>query len=237
MNEQAVRHEFRGEALESVFVGTGGGSRATLICFPTVMGVTDLELGFARELAGRGYQVLVADLFGRRFTPGTDREEAFAAMTRLRSDRVALRDRLLSVLDTATAQPGVDGRRIAAIGYCFGGQCALDLARSGAGIAGAASFHGLFDPPGLPPQPIKAKVIAFHGWDDPMVPPEAVVALGRELTEGGADWQIHAYGNTSHGFTNPNASSIGVPGVDYNRVAADRSWAALNNFLDELFAA
>jgi dienelactone hydrolase len=236
MSEQAVRHEFGGETLESVFVTTGGSSRATLVCFPTVMGVTDLELGFARELASRGYQVLVADLFGRRFTPGVDRDAAFAAMTRLREDRGALRDRLLSVLETAKAQPGVDPGRTAAFGYCFGGQCALDLARSGVDIAGAVSFHGLFDPPGLPPQPIKAKVLALHGWDDPMVPPEAVKALATELTQAGSDWQIHAYGNTSHGFTNPNASSIGVPGVDYNKVAAERSWTALNNFLDELFA-
>lgn len=231
MSEEAVRHEFRGEALESVLVRTGGASRATVICFPTVMGVTDLELGFARELAARGYQVLVADLFGRRFAPA-EREEAFAAMNRLRSNRAALRDRLLAVLEVARQQ---GAERIAAIGFCFGGQCALDLARSGADVAGVASFHGLFDPPGLPAQPIRAKVVAFHGWDDPMVPPDAVVALAQELTEGGADWQIYAYGHTSHGFTNPNASSIGVPGVDYNRTAAERSWTALNHFLDELF--
>ena len=234
MNEQSVKHEFRGETLDSVLVGTGGASRATVICFPTVMGVTDLELGFARELAARGFEVLVADLFGRRFTPGVDREEAFAAMGRLREDRAALRDRLLSVLEVVR---GRGAARIAAIGYCFGGQCALDLARSGADIAGVASFHGLFDPPGLDPQPIKAKVVAFHGWDDPMVPPESVVALGNELTQGGADWQIHAYGHVGHGFTNPNASAIGIAGVEYNRAAAERSWTALNNFLDELFAA
>ena len=95
------------------------------------------------------------------------------------------------------------GAGIVAIGFCFGGLCALDLARSGADIAGAASFHGIFDPPGLRPQPIRAKVIAFHGWDDPMVPPAKVVALGRELTEAGCDWQIHAFGDTRHGFTNP----------------------------------
>ena len=96
--------------------------------------------------------------------------------------------------------------QIVVAGYCFGGQCALDLARSGADIAAAVSFHGLFDPPGLPPQKISAKVVAFHGWDDPMVPPEKVVALGKELTEAGCDWQIHAYGHVGHGFTNPHAS-------------------------------
>jgi dienelactone hydrolase len=164
-----------------------------------------------------------------------DREEAFAAMTRLRSDRSALRDRLLAVLEVTRQQPGVAADRIAAIGFCFGGQCVLDLARSGADLAGVASFHGLFDPPGLPPQPIGAKVVAYHGWDDPMVPPDAVVALARELTEAGADWQIHAYGHVAHGFTNPAATQIGVPGVEYDERAARRSWTALNDFLDELF--
>jgi dienelactone hydrolase len=113
--------------------------------------------------------------------------------------------------------------------------CALDLARSGAGLVGTAAFHGLFDPPGLDPQPISGKVIAFHGWDDPMVPPEKVVALAQELTDAGADWQIHAYGNVAHGFTNPNAHQIGLEGVRYNELAAERSWTAFVNFLEELF--
>jgi dienelactone hydrolase len=129
----------------------------------------------------------------------------------------------------------VDKERVAVIGYCFGGQCALDVARSGADVAAVAAFHGLFDPCGLPAQPIKAKVVAFHGWDDPMVPPEAVVALGNELTEAGADWQIHAYGHVGHGFTNPNAHQMGIKGVFYHEAAARRSWAALEDFLAEVF--
>jgi dienelactone hydrolase len=98
------------------------------------------------------------------------------------------------------------------------------------------AFHGLFDPPGLPPEKIKAKVVAFHGWDDPMVPPEAVVALGKELTEAGCDWQIHAYGNVGHGFTNPKASELQIDGVAYNALAAERSWTSFINLLEELFA-
>ena len=120
------------------------------------------------------------------------------------------------------------------MGFCFGGKCALDLARSGADIAGAASFHGLFDPPGLPPQKIKAKVVAYHGWDDPMVPPDAVVALAKELTEAECDWQIHAYGHTGHGFTNPKASDLGIDGVFYTQAAARRSFASLYLFLGRI---
>jgi dienelactone hydrolase len=204
-----------------------------VILFPTVMGVSDLELGFARQLVHLGYTGFVADLFGKKFR-GAPRDIMMDELKRLRNDRAGLRKRLLAVLESVTRLDAVESDRIVAIGYCFGGQCALDLARSGADIAGVASFHGLFDPPGLPPQPIRAKVVAFHGWDDPMVPPEAVVALGNELTEAGADWQIHAYGHVQHGFTNPTATGA-IPGVVYNELAAERSWTALINFLEELF--
>ena len=234
ITERGVAHEFAGEAMESALITAGDGARPGLIMFPTVMGITDLERGFATKLAGRGLAVLIADLYGKAHQ-GKPRDECFALMTERRKDRAELRQRVTDVLDTARGQPEIDSSRVAASGYCFGGQCALDLARSGADIAGAASFHGLFDPPGLPPQPIKARVIAFHGWDDPMVKPDAVVALGRELTEAGCDWQIDAYGHVGHGFTNPGASQLGIAGVDYNRAAAERSWRAFNAFLDDLF--
>ena len=215
--EKVLRHELFG----------GNDVKATVILFPTVMGVSDLERGFAERLAELGYAGMVADLYGRRFTPA-ERAQAFSAMGALRNDRAALRELLLTVLDAAETS------QVAAIGFCFGGQCALDLARSGADVAGVASFHGLFDPPGLPAQPIRAKVAAYHGWDDPMVPPQAVVALGDELSAAGCDWQIHAYGHVGHGFTNPAADGS-TPGVRFDEVAAKRSWAACDAFLAELF--
>ncbi|WP_037499395.1 dienelactone hydrolase family protein [Sphingomonas jaspsi] len=236
MTQTDIIQPYGDQTLTHVLVSDGSGEpRPGVLMFPTVMGVSPLEIGFAEKLVALGYSVLVADLFGRRFQPGADREAAFAAMGALRADRAALRDRLLAVLDTARAQDAIDANRIAATGYCFGGQCALDLARSGVGIAGVASFHGLFDPPGLPANPINAKVVAYHGWDDPMVPPDAVVALGKELTEAGADWQIHAYGHVGHGFTNPYAASMGIAGVAFNEAANRRSWAALEDYLAELF--
>ena len=236
MTEQfSLTQDYNGQTLDHVVVHDGSGEvRPTVLIFPTVMGVQPLEIGFAEKLVALGYHAVVADLFGKRFRPVVDRGEAFAAMGELREDRAALRDQLLAVLGLVQGREHVDKQRIAVIGYCFGGQCALDVARAGADVAGVASFHGLFDSPGLPPQPVKAKVVAFHGWDDPMVPPEAVVALGKELTDGGADWQIHAYGNVGHGFTNPKAHEIGVAGVAYNEAAARRSWASLENFLAEV---
>ena len=237
MSEQrSLKQEYEGQTLDHVIVHDGTGRvLPTVIVIPTVMGVQPLEIGFAEKLNGLGYHAVVADLFGRRFTPGVDKEAAFAAMGELRADRGALRDRLLAVVEEVRKRDHVEPAKVAVIGYCFGGQCALDVARSGADVAGVASFHGLLDPCGLPPQPIKAKVAAYHGWDDPMVPPEAVVALGKELTEGGADWQIHAYGHVGHGFTNPNASQLGIKGVEFNEAAARRSWASVVNYLAELF--
>jgi dienelactone hydrolase len=233
--ETAVPLEFEGESLESVFVGRRDDEqRPTVLMIPTVMGVTDLELGFGRQLVELGYNAFVADLFGKKFR-GAERDTMFGEMTRLRSDRAALRRRLLAVLEQVRGLDQVNPGQIVVAGYCFGGQCALDLARTGTDIAAAVSFHGLFDPPGLPKEKIKAKVVAYHGWDDPMVPPDAVVALGQELTEAGCDWQIHAYGNVGHGFTNPTASELQIDGVAYNALAAERSWTSFVSLLEELF--
>ena len=122
------------------------------------------------------------------------------------------------------------------MGFCFGGLCVLDLARSGADVKGVISFHGLFNAPeNLPNEPIKAKVLALHGQDDPMVPPEQVAALQKEMTNAGVDWQIHAYGNTMHAFTNPEANDPGF-GTVYNAGADKRSWIAMKNFFEEIFA-
>ena len=234
--DRAIAHNIEGESLESVFVGRRDGqARPTVILIPTVMGVSDLEIGFGRQLVELGYNALVADLFGKEFR-GAARDTMFGEMTRLRSDRAALRRRLLHVLELTRGLDEVSKGQIVVAGYCFGGQCALDLARTGEDFAAAVSFHGLFDPPGLPPEKIKAKVVAFHGWDDPMVPPDKVVALGQELTEAGSDWQIHAYGHVAHGFTNPKASDLQIDGVRYNELAAERSWTSFINLLEELFA-
>jgi dienelactone hydrolase len=233
MNERPVAHEFDGEEMESILIYPDGAPYPAILMFPTVAGIADLERGFAHRLADRGLSVMIADFYGKRHR-GCPRPLAIEMMGALRSDRARMRRLLQSILETARQQPEVVADRIVASGYCFGGMCSLDLARSGADILGAAAFHGLFDPPDLPPQPIKAKVIAFHGWDDPSVPPEKVVALGKELTEAGADWQIHAYGHTVHAFTNPGADAFNNPAVKYSPTADRRSWTAFNNFLDEI---
>jgi dienelactone hydrolase len=208
--------------------------RPLVLIFHTIAGRGENEVAAAERLAARGFAALVCDLYGKEHI-GKPREECAVLMRALLADRPRLQDRMLRLLDFARSQPEVDGDRVAAIGFCFGGLCALDLARTGAPISGAASFHGLLTPPdNLGRRLIRAKIIVFHGWDDPMAPPDHVEALGRELTGGGADWQVHAYGGTVHGFTNPKAADP-ERGVVYNRVAADRSWRALDRFLQECF--
>jgi len=232
--ETNVPLEFEGESLESVFVGRRDGEkRPTVVLIPTVMGVSDLELKFGRQLVELGFNAFVADLFGKKFR-GAERDVCFGEMNRLGSDREALRRRLLAIVDQARGLDEVDEGKVVVAGYCFGGKCALDVARTGIDIAGVVSFHGLFDPPGWEVGKIKAKVLVLHGWDDPMAKPESVVALGNELTQAGADWQIHAYGHVGHGFTNPNASSLQIDGVFYHELAAERSWTAFVNFLEEV---
>lgn len=233
--ERGIALEFEGEQLESVFVGRRDGqARPTVMLIPTVAGVSDLEIGIARQLVELGYGGFVADLFGKTFR-GAPRETMKGEMDRLKVDRASLRRRLLALLGQMRGLDEVEADHVVVVGYCFGGMCALDVARSGSDIAAAVAFHGLFDPPGLPPEKIKAKVVAFHGWDDPLVPPDKVVALAKELTDAGADWQIHAYGYVGHGFTNPKADTFGVPGIRYNALAAERSWTSFINLLEELF--
>jgi dienelactone hydrolase len=151
-------------------------------------------------------------------------------------DRALLQGRMALALRVARSQPEVDAGRLAAIGFCFGGLCVLDLARSGADVDGVVSFHGLVTPPGnTRGNRIQAKVLVLHGWDDPMARPEALLALGHELTAMQADWQIHAYGNAMHAFTNPAANDPDF-GTVYQADADRRSWKSTRAFLAELFS-
>lgn len=197
-------------------------------------GAGDFEHARARDLAELGYAGFSLDLYGKGVR-GSNVEENAALMKPLVDDRALLQKRLSLAVDVAAGQDIADASRVAAIGYCFGGLCVLDLARIGAAVSGVVSFHGLFFPPGnTAGNKIDAKVLALHGWDDPMVPPEQVVALAAELTEAGADWQLHGYGHTLHAFTNPGANDPGH-GAVYSPSADRRSWQSMVNFLGELF--
>jgi dienelactone hydrolase len=187
----------------------------------------------ARRLAWHGFAAFALDMFGKG-KRGTTNEECSALITPLVQDRALLARRVTAALATAKGLPEVDARRIAAMGFCFGGMCALDLARSGADVRGVAAIHSLVKPTGLPSQgKIRAKVLLLQGYADPMSPPEDLAAVAKELTAAGADWQLHAYGNTMHSFTNPPANDR-ANGMVYDEVAERRAWQALLQFLDEV---
>lgn len=185
----------------------------------------------ARRLAWQGYACFAADIFGKG-KRGTTTEECSALIAPFMKDRRLLLKRLRASLTTVQGMPIVDARRIATMGFCFGGLCSLDLARSNAEIRGAVSFHGMLKPSGLTEPKVRARVLILHGYDDPMAPPEDVLAIARELTAAGADWQLHAYGQTVHAFTNPVANNR-AGGMQYDEAADRRSWHALEEFLAE----
>ncbi len=187
----------------------------------------------ARALADMGYSAMAIDVYGKDVIGGSNEENA-ALMQPLVDDRGLLRDRLLAGVDALRRQDCCDESLMAAIGYCFGGLCVLDLARCGAALRGVVSFHGLLIPPGIEPGRVQARVLALHGWSDPMAPPEQVVAFGEEMDNLGADWQLHAYGRVKHAFTNPLANDDAF-GTVYNASAARRSWEAMCCFFEEIF--
>lgn len=192
---------------------------------------------FARQkaemLAKMGYVGFAIDMYGEGRT-GNTTEEKMALMQPVIEDRSLLRSRIKAALDALIALPQVDSNRIGAIGFCFGGLCVLDLARSGANVKGVVSFHGLLNKPeNLPDEKIKAKVLALHGYDDPMVRPEAVNAFCEEMTKAQVDWQLHQYGHTKHAFTNPDAHDENL-GTIYNALAERRSLQAMTDFFEEI---
>ena len=236
IEERYVEYEHDGKLLEGylAYDGTLDTPRPAVIVVPAWAGRSNFECDKARKLALEGYAGFACDLYGKGIL-GRSVEENAGLMQPFLDDRVMLQSRLATIVDILRTQTEVDESSIAAIGFCFGGLCVLDLARSGADINGVVSFHGLLGAPGNTAGiKITAKVLALHGHDDPMAPVEAVNDLENELTVAGADWQIHVYGNTMHAFTNPKANDPGF-GTVYSELADKRSWQALLNFLAELF--
>lgn len=212
------------------------GRRPTVLINHTWVGRDEFVAGKAKKLAELGYVGFAVDMYGKGIL-GTNPDECMKLMQPLMADRFMLQQRMKAALAAVKLMPWVDDSKIASIGFCFGGLCSLDLARTGVDIKGVVSFHGLLVPPpgNALVNPIKAKVLALHGHDDPLVAAEQMLAFEQEMTDAGADWQLHCYGNTMHGFTNPLANDP-VFGAVYQPDADRRSWIAMLNFLAEIFA-
>ncbi|MDQ2878681.1 MAG: dienelactone hydrolase family protein [Pseudomonadota bacterium] len=213
-------------------------ARPAVMIVPNVLGQKQADDDIAERLARLGYVGFACDVFGQGERGSFDQPDYARYMNALNADRALLRDRLQASLDTLKGFAFVDPGKVAVYGYCFGGKCALDMARAGLDVRGVVSFHGVYDRPDYATvMPIAPKVLVCHGWDDPVGPPDKVVALGRELTDGKADWQIHAYGNAGHAFTDldrKDGPSVRL-GVAYEESADRRSWEAAKDFLAELF--
>lgn len=209
-----------------------------VLVFHAFGGCTEFESGRAAVLAEEGFIALAADVYGNG-KRGSSREENFGMMKPLISDRSGvLKTRLLAAVHALRSLPEVDTERVGAIGYCFGGLCALDLARHNVGLRAAVSFHGTLTPiPGLELSPITTSVQVHHGDSDPHLPAETVTNFMLEMRTRKADWLFTSYGNAEHAFTEPEVDKLGVAGVSYNKEADRRSWSSTVAFLKERLAA
>ena len=237
METKRIAYKDGGTELEGYLAwdGSAGARRPGVLVVHDWMGIsaeTERRCGMLAEL---GYVVVAADVYGKGVRPSS-RDEAAALAGTYKGDRAVYRRRLQAALEVLRSHPEVDRERCAAVGYCFGGTGALELARAGARLAGVVSFHGGLD--SLHPEDagaIRAKVLVLHGADDPTMSAGQVAAFQDELRNAAVDWQMVYYGGAVHSFTNPGAGSDPSRGVAYDERADRRSWQAMRRFFDEIF--
>jgi dienelactone hydrolase len=211
------------------------GKRPGVLIIHEWNGLQSYVKGRAEQIAGLGYTAFCADIYGKGVRPQTMEESAKMAAI-YRADRPLMRKRANLGLDELKKQQTVDASKTAAMGYCFGGGVTLELARSGADILGAISFHGNLDTPNIDDaRNIKAKVLVMHGANDPYTSMEVMELFQNEMKNAKVDWQMIIYGNAVHGFTDPLNGNDPTKGLAYNESADKRSWQAMKDFFNEIF--
>ncbi len=211
------------------------GKRVGIVAVHEAWGLGKQVQRRVKMLADLGYVALAADIFGDRYIP-KDPPDGMARIGQWLGDRPALRRRAAAAVTALKAHPLCDGR-IGVIGYCFGGSTALEVARAGTpDVLGVVSFHGAL-PTDMPAEKgaIKARVLACHGAEDPLVPHEALVDFLKEMAAAGADCQTICYTGACHSFTNPDADGSINPGIHYEEKADRRSWVAMQTHFNEVF--
>jgi dienelactone hydrolase len=235
---RTLSYDVEGTLMESVLVydDAVASKRPALVMVPNWMGVNDAQVAKAKAIAGKDYVILVADVYGKTTRPA-NADEAGKAAGAMYADRAALRARVNAALDrleNAKDAP-VDPTKLGAIGFCFGGATALELARSGAHLAGVVSFHGNLatDLPAKAGE-VKARVLALNGADDTYVPAEQIDGFTKEMQAAGIDWQFVNLGGAVHCFAEPDQNN--GPGCVYNERAAKRAFRMMREFFAEAFA-
>jgi dienelactone hydrolase len=205
-----------------------------LICHQW-MGPTAYERMRAEETAKLGLVAFALDIYGKDVRP-KDSSEAGKVAGGFKADRALLRARALAGLEVLKKVDACDPAKVVVMGYCFGGTTALEVARSGAEVAGVVSFHGdLSSPAPEDAKKIRGRVLALHGADDPFVPAAQVAAFEEEMRKAGVDWELVAFGGAVHSFTLKAAGNDNSKGAAYNEKADLRSWVLYRDFLSEIF--
>jgi len=215
---------------------TRTGPRPAVLIAHEGPGLDDHAKETAERLAGLGYAAFALDYNGDgKLLP---REGMMERLGALMGDPERTRALGRAGLDVLLAQDEADATQVAAIGFCFGGTLALELARSGADLKAVVGFHsGLGTRRPEDARNIQGRVLVCIGADDPLIPAEQRAAFEAEMKEGGVDWRMNLYGGAAHSFTNPRASDMGIPGVAYEQRADERSWRAMTDLFDETFGA
>jgi dienelactone hydrolase len=210
------------------------GRRPGVLVGPEGGGLGENAKAVARRLAGLGYVAFALDYYGDGKELPVD--ELMSRIAAFNADPLKIRAIAAEALKVLVAQPQTGPAQLAAIGYCFGGTTALELARSGADLKVAIGFHsGLTTVRPQDASQIKAKVLVLIGAIDPIVPPEDRAAFEQEMTEGGVDWRLNLYGGVGHSFTNPSAKPGARPGLAYHAESDRRSWVAMLDLFQEVF--
>lgn len=213
------------------------GPRPGVLIFPTAFGISDHERARGERLAALGYTALACDLHG----DGIQVEklaEALGMLSGLREDASRSRARAQGGLTALAARAECDATKVSAIGFCFGGTMALELARSGADLRGVVGFHsGLATKHPEDAKRVRGKILVCIGADDPSIPLEQRAAFEHEMRAAKIDWRMHLYGGVVHGFTNIHADKLGRPEMArYDAGADSRSWQEMQAFMQEVFA-
>ncbi|MBF0484078.1 MAG: dienelactone hydrolase family protein [Candidatus Omnitrophica bacterium] len=209
------------------------GKRPGVLVAHEWLGLNDYIKMRADMLAHLGYTVFAVDIYGKGVRPQTVKE-AGELSSKFKNDRSLLQSRVQAGLEVLKNQSNVDQSRLAAIGYCFGGTAALELARSGADLKGVVTFHGgLSNPTPENAKNIKAKILVLHGDSDTFVSPAEVAAFEKEMNDAKINYRIIKYPGAVHGFTNP-ANKGELPGALYNADADKKSWQEMKDFLNQI---